>query len=56
MMWFLIAVFFVSNVLLWIRMITLEVAVLKLAELACFYAASGGTGKMEFEWIWRPGE
>ena len=42
MIWFLIAVFFVSNVLLWIRVITLEVAVLKLAELEYFYARDGG--------------
>lgn len=52
MIWFLIAALFVSNALLWLRVRTLEVAVLKLAELACFYAASGGTGVLEFGEIW----
>ena len=53
MIWFLIAALFVSNALLWLRVRYLEYVAVKLAEFECFYAASGGTGKLEFEEVWR---
>ena len=53
MIWFLIAALFASNALLWLRLRTLESAVLVAVGHLCFYAASGGTGKLEFEEGWK---
>ncbi len=59
MIWFFLSVLFASNAMLWWRVSYLERVVVKLAEFEIFYATTGGTGgtgKMEFEQIWRPGK
>lgn len=55
MIWFFLSVLFASNAMLWWRVSYLERVAVKLAEFELFYAMTGGTGKMEFEQIWRPG-
>jgi len=56
MIWFFLSVLFASNAMLWWRVSYLERVAVKLAEFELFYAMTGGTGKMEFEQIWRPGQ